>query len=145
MLNPGKYEAKLVDASLATDKEGNAQPMLSFEVQSEGNTEKMTWYGSLKSEKSTEFAVKALVTAGYMGNDWEDLKKPFEVMFTPKDLSITVDLGNNGKPQIKWINAKTVKAFTGVAPKQAALFAKAKADLGVKAKAPVTDSGVTPF
>lgn len=124
------YEAKLVDAGLGETKSGDAQPFMKFKCTSDGEQHEFYWYGSFKSEKAQSIAIKALVTAGFIGTDVEDLKEGV-LMF--KDMPIYVELEEDDKQRlrVKWVNGakKEVKKFAGAAPKLASAFAKAKAEL----------------
>lgn len=145
MIGEGKYPAKVIGAGLSNTKGGNAQCFIRFEALADSGPQEITWYGSLKTEKSTEFAIKNLVTAGFAGNDFADMEKPIEVVFIPKDLTITIENSDQGKPQVKWINVKGngPAAFVGAMPKAASLFAKIKDELGVTAK--ISSDDTIPF
>lgn len=147
-----KYDATITDCGLA-DKNGSPQPFVSFNVlDGEGNSQNMTWYGSMSTEASREYSAKQLIQIGFTGNDFSDLKKG-SIMFDGS-LKLTVTLEpsqkkneagvweNTDKLKIKWINVKTTKLekFAGQVPSQVALFAKIKSELGVKKTTPPTPS-----
>ena len=133
------YKVKAVDAGLEQTKGGSAQPTIKFATES-GDT--ITWYGNLngstqeKRDKAAEISIEALVAAGFQGNDWEDLKKPFAMMFpSPKVVTIKViEHVYNGKKslRVKGVYSESKRQqFTGQAPKMAAAFAKARQTAGV--------------
>jgi len=126
-----KYDAKLVEAGLTNTKSGDAQAFMKFECSTGGVTESFYWHGSFKSDKSTALTIKALLTAGFAGDDASDLEHGL-LKFMPKNIMVELE-DNQGKLRVKWVNAPSkAKPFTGVAPKLAGAFAKAKAELGIK-------------
>lgn len=133
------YDVQVVDAGLAETKDGGAQPFITFKFD---NGKTMNWYGSMKSDKSKEFTAKALITAGFVGNDFSDLSAGYTPM-NFQGVNVTVELEHpqdksgavdTKKFRIKWINRKStgVKKFQGTVEKSTALFAKLKQELGVK-------------
>lgn len=134
-MKPGKYEAKIVGAGVLPDQNNQPQPFMKFET-SEGT---IAWYGSLKSDKSQEIAVKAAVAAGFAGNDWDDFAQGL-LHFKEAKFTITVaEETYNGKTRlkVKWVNPITEsKAMSAVEVKSkissAGLFAKQKKEAGVK-------------
>jgi len=132
----GKYSATVIEAGLGADKDGVAQPFMKFKATNGSETAEFYWTGSLKSEKSTELAIKALLTAGFGGDDIDDLKRGL-MIFMPKDIVIELeeqtdkDGNGTGKLKVKWVNAAR-KEFTGAAPKLAGAFAKVRQQLGIK-------------
>lgn len=139
-MKPGKYKAELLDAGLSPDKNGDPQPYMKFNVVHGDEAQVMTWFGNRKSEKSEELAIKALVAAGFVGNDWEDLKAGVNPLTFAVPQNLMVELENHtyqGKTElrIKWVNSGGLKKFEGQAPKAAAKFSAAKAKAGVKSKA----------
>jgi hypothetical protein len=137
-----KYPATILDCGVATDqKSGLAQPYVKFEIKNEaGATAPYTWYGSLVSEKSTEFAVKTLVKMGFTGGDFTDLNKGITIFTPGLKLNIELEYGQKAdgtksdKLRIKWVNASsgTLEKFKGTLPSQVGLFSRIKAELGVK-------------
>lgn len=135
MLKAGKYTAKAVSAGLSQTKSGSAQAYIKFEVTETGEANHITWFGSM-TEKSIDRTVKALVTAGFNGNDFGDLEKKFNEVFQPKAVQLTLaEEEFNGKTslKVKWVNPihQGPEKYQGPAPKFAALFAKTKQELGV--------------
>lgn len=131
MLKAGVYEGKVFDAGMTTSKDGQPMPFMKLELGDDKTV--MTWYGSLKSEKSQEIAVKAALAAGFNGTDWDQFDK---LNFKPTSFTVTLkEETYEGKTRLKiaYINPKkeTVK-FQGQAPKMAAAFAQARQTLGLK-------------
>jgi hypothetical protein len=136
MLKPGKYLAKVVDAGMSQTQKGAPQAFMKFEINETGETNYLTWFGGT-SEKAIEFTAQALVHAGFIGNDLPDLEKKFSDVFQPRQVRITVEQEDyNGKTmtKIKWVNPvnQGPDKYHGQIPKFAALFAKTKAEAGVK-------------
>jgi len=99
----GKYKVKVIAAGVGPDKNMNPQPYIRFQ---NDQGESITWYGSLGSDKAKEYAVKALVTAGFTGNDWADLSQGLKV-FDGREVMITVaeeTWNNKTVTKVKWIN-----------------------------------------
>lgn len=147
-----KYDAVITDCGLTQNQNNEAQAFVKFDVSDEaGVKHPFTWFGSMKSEKATEFAVKTLVGAGFTGNDFADLNKG--VVAFDGSVKLTVELehpqdaqGNvkTDKLRIKFINAKgNMTKFTGTVPSQVALFSRIKTELGVKKNktTPATEPG----
>lgn len=103
-MKPGKYVVDVVDCGMVVDRNDQAQPFLVFKNEA-GET--IQWRGYLGSDKSKEYAVKALMTCGFKGLDWADLSKGLS-SFNLQKVSITVEnqKGKDGKERIKvsWIN-----------------------------------------
>ena len=100
-MKPGKYEAKLLGAGVLPDNSNQPQPFMKFET-AEGS---ITWYGSLKSDKAQEIAVKAAIAAGFVGNDWDDFAQGL-LHFKETKFTITVaEETYNGKTRlkVKWV------------------------------------------
>lgn len=143
----GKYNVKVIDAGLGASKNGSMQPWVKFQNEAK---ETITWYGNLngstpeKQEKAQEITIKALVSAGFTGDDFSDLDKPFETVFTVQPVNITVGTEEyNGKKttKVKFVNSQSApKKFMGQAPKMAALFAKQRKALGITAKPSTEDA-----
>jgi hypothetical protein len=137
MLKAGKYTATAVDAGLSSTKNGNPQAFMKFSLTMEdGSTETITWFGGM-TEKAVPHTVKALVNAGFMGNDFADLEKPFVTVFSPKKVQIELeDHTYNGKTslQVKWVNkmSEGPKKYEGQTPRFAAAFAAYKKEAGIK-------------
>lgn len=131
----GKYIATVEQAGLVPDKSMNPQPFIQFKTD-EGM---MTWYGSLKSEGSQKMAVKAAVTAGFQGNDWDDFAKG-KIMFDGRKCQIEVveeTYQGKTKVKVKWVNP--ISSFESMSAAEvkakvssAALFAESKNKLGNK-------------
>ena len=136
-MKAGKFIAEVEQAGMIPDKNMKPQPFIQFKTE-EGM---ITWFGSLNSEKSQEIAVKAAITAGFVGNDWDDFSKGKETFDGRKVMITCEEETYEGKTRlkVKWINpisnfesmsASEVKAKVS----SAALFAETKSKLGVKAK-----------
>lgn len=133
----GKQKATVVKAGLYT-KGDKTIPYIEFKTLSQ---ESVTWWGNLKgstpekTQMALEMTIGAFVKAGFTGNDWADLEKPVEQVFdTTKLITIVVGTSQNGKTIVDKIYGvdKPMTANTSKLPKAAALFQKAKAELGVK-------------
>lgn len=154
-----KYPAVITDCGLTTPKEDGEQPQpfIGFDITDEtGTVHKMTWYGSLSTEGAMEYATKQLVKIGFQGGDFKDLNAGPSVF--NQTMKLTVELEHQGtknsegkyipdpskKLAIKWINVKgNMQKFTGTMPSQVGLFARIKAELGVKSKPTVTATKTT--
>jgi hypothetical protein len=132
MMKPGRYTAKVIEAGVGQDKNNEPQPFMKLQTEA-GET--ITWYGSLKSEKAQEIAVKAAVTAGFTGRDWDDFSRGVS-SFKTVSVSITVeDETYNGKTRtkVKWINPiKTMDYMSAAEVKakvsSASLFAQIRSE-----------------
>lgn len=140
MLTPGKYPATLKSADLGQSAAGDAQPTMIFEVaDAEGKLHTVYWTGSLKSDKSSELAAKALISAGFQFDDFNKLKEGVNLTtFAPAKVSVELEYGTNkdGTPsdklRVKWVNkAGELKKYSGSVQKTSA-FATAKAAMGMK-------------
>lgn len=67
-LESGRYVGVLKDFGIGKTKSGLFQAVLSFDIEHEGETVSMNWYGSFK-EKAALHTVKALVVCGLVGDD----------------------------------------------------------------------------
>lgn len=142
-----KYEAHVTDAGIA-DKDGQPQPYIKLDVIDEtGGKHHFPFYFSMKSEKAMEFGAKALFNCGFIGNDFSDLDKPLPTIFDgSKKFTVTLEYGKNAngtmsnKLRVKFINGQGMTKFEGQIPKQTALFAKIKEELGVKTTKPKTST-----
>ncbi|MCA6565829.1 MAG: hypothetical protein IM559_16910 [Pseudanabaena sp. M151S2SP2A07QC] len=133
-MKPGKYIATVKQAGMVPDKNMNPQPFIQFTTE-EGD---ITWYGSLKSDKSSEIAVKTAVTAGFTGNDWDDFAKgltSFDGRKVQIETAHETDLKGKKRLKVKWVNplssfnsmsAAEVKAKVS----SSALFAEQKQKVG---------------
>lgn len=100
IMKAGDHEVKVKNYGIFEDKNSNAKPFIEF---TNREKEVITWYGNLTSEKSTEYVIKALLNAGFIGNDFADLAKPN--MFKDKISVIRVgDHEYDGKTQTR-VNA----------------------------------------
>jgi hypothetical protein len=142
-----KYDARITDAGLSTTKAGNTQAFVELSVKGDdGSLHQYTWYGNL-SEKSQEFTASSLIKMGFLGNSFDDIKKgsimfdgtkdrTVEFDWMQKKNEITGEYENTDKLKVKWVNLKSsgLTKFDGQTGinNQAALFAKVKAELGVK-------------
>lgn len=103
-MKAGKYIAKVENCGVVPDKKDRTpQPFIQFKTETD---ETITWYGSLKNEKATDYAVKAAVTCGFLGSDWDQFNK---LMMAPGQ-KVQIEVEENdyeGKtyPRVKWINA----------------------------------------
>lgn len=140
-----KLDAVITDCGVTETKDGNAQPYVKFDVTDlEGGKHQQTWFANLRTEKSTEFAVKNLVQMGFKGDDFADLSKG-TIMFDAS-VKLTVELEHPEKDgvqdtkkfKIKFINQKGMTKFEGTVPSQKALFTRIKSEVkgGKKAAAP---------
>jgi len=143
-----KYEAQISDAGLTTTKAGDAQVFVELSVKADdGSLHRHTWYGGLK-EASQEYTAKSLIQMGYLGNGFDDIKKGSIMFDGTKDRTVEFGYGrkkneitgaweeDNSRLSVKWVNLKSsgLTKFDGQTGinNQAALFAKVKAELGVK-------------
>ena len=122
------YQAKITDAGLMETKDGQAQPFMKFKCMSEDEQQEFTWFGSFKSQKATDIAIKALITAGFIGSDVDDLKGGL-LMFKEAAIFCELEEDDRQRLKVKWVNgaAKVIKKYEGSTPKLAAAFASARA------------------
>lgn len=138
MLKAGEtYKATLAEAGLTTTKGGEPQVHMAFWVE-DGTPvkQKVDFYGSLKNEKAQTITVKALIAAGFDGNDIADLANyaTNPTLFKPANISVELEATQSGKLRVKWVNTPMESKFTykGATPKLAGAFAKARQEMGVK-------------
>jgi hypothetical protein len=101
-MNPSKHLVKVVDCGMSPDKEDNPQPFIQFKG---ADDEFYIWRGSRKSDKSRDYAVKALMTVGFTGTDWAEFNGVG--CLDGREVMITVENETyNGKTRakVKWIN-----------------------------------------
>jgi hypothetical protein len=117
-IQPGIYQAKIVDYGIGHTKAGDPQVMILFEFNgAEGQRHEMTWLGTLKEGKGQEITLKALLTCGMRGNDIDALADGVvsNILDVNSPVNITLQLEPNqeGKQvlRVKWINAVGGKVF----------------------------------
>lgn len=112
MIQPGKYEAKIVNYDITENKKGEPQVAILFEFHDrDGSRREYTWYGGLTHEKGREITLKALLTCGFTGKNVADLSGGIQGgqahldIATPVEIDIQ-DRTYEGKTftEIKWIN-----------------------------------------
>ena len=110
--NVGRYRAKALDGELGYSSNGNEQVMVKFEILEGPDTGKsITWWGYF-SEKTADRTLKALMDAGWDGQDVSVLSG-----LGSKEVSLTI--GNdtyNGevRQRVQWVNP-----LSGPKPKNA--------------------------
>ena len=134
---PGEYKAEVIGAGVRPDKNNEPQPFIKFKT----DQGEITWFGNLKSVDSQAFAVKAAVTAGFHGNDWDQFAEGV-AYFNEADIKITVvEEEYKGKTslKVKWINSGKSKSMSPIEVKSkissAGLFAQTKKETGVRKSA----------
>lgn len=108
-LADGTYRATPTDAVLSESKEGNPQIAVTFSL-IDDPASKITWFGSFKSEASTEIALKALRAMGWTGNDLSVFEfgndMPHEMAGVAVEIVVeTEDYEGKSRTKVKWVNA----------------------------------------
>jgi len=109
MIQPGTFDAKLVDYGMNVAKSGTLMILMKFELQDEQNS-KIVWQGHLKQGSAHDITLKSLLVCGLKTNDLEAVAEgPISgVLDMDKTVSIVVEMeaGEDGKsyPRVKWIN-----------------------------------------
>jgi hypothetical protein len=110
-MQPGIYEARIVNYGIGTTKAGDPQAMILFEyTDQEGQPHEVTWYGTFKEGKGQEITLKALLTCGFKGNDPSALTEGVEGKALDHDrivkITIKEETSQDGKKfmRIRWIN-----------------------------------------
>lgn len=62
---PGYYNAKIMNYGIKKTKAGDPAPTILFEVQSDGQANRVFWQGSLKDGQAREICLKALAVCGF--------------------------------------------------------------------------------
>lgn len=76
LLSEGTYRAKAFEWTLTETKAGDGQAFVNFRfVDEEMGGYEMGWFGSFKSDKSTEITLKALRACGWKGVDVLELER----------------------------------------------------------------------
>jgi hypothetical protein len=110
MIEPGYYDARLVDYGLTKSKAGLPMAFLKFEFTDDhGGLQSLSYFGSFKEGKAAEITCEALAVCGWTTNNPADLAKGIESGVLKKGavVSITVEMNTwEGKtsPRIKYIN-----------------------------------------
>ena len=120
-IEPGKYEARIVNYGIGQTKAGDPQVMVLLEyLDKDGQSHEITWYGHVKSPEAANITAKALLCCGMRGNEIGDLADGVEsgVLDTETPVKITVELepkqdGNGTYARVKWINRLGGQAFQG--------------------------------
>jgi hypothetical protein len=111
LIQPGKYQGKIVDYRIQKTKKEEPEPNIEFKVKDlQGNFSKIFWRGSLNNETGIEITLKALMACGLQNPD--DIYKMADgvksgVLDTDKILSVTVvheTYNGNTKAIVKWVN-----------------------------------------
>jgi hypothetical protein len=101
-MKPGTYLARVASHAISETKKGDPQAVVTFEVSTNGATEKITYYGSF-SEKAAPYTIKALLACGLKTNN------PSGDLEVGKEVSLVIDddVGTDGKTRskVKWVNS----------------------------------------
>jgi hypothetical protein len=121
MIEPGRYDAKAIEAQLAQAGTGTPQVAVLFEIE-DGRT--ITWFGFL-TEKSFPYTLKALRILGFKGGDISKVESQ-----ELGEASITVKhdtYEGETRAKVEWVNepGSSGPALTPLENKSA--FAKAMA------------------
>lgn len=162
-MTPGKYIARVIDASITTTKAGLPQPTIRFRwAEADGTVCQYNWQGSLK-EAAQEITCKALAACGFQFTADDDggisrlVNGPEGLLDATKDVEIDVqnEVGQDGKTyaKIRWVNEsggaqfKAAMASGEAKTKIAGMNVRATiAKLGQTARAkPKDDSLTIPF
>lgn len=107
MLQPGKYQAKPIDAQLATAKTGTEQVGVKFELLDPyALGETVVWYGYF-TDKTWQRSIESLRYCGWKGDDLSDLTSIYhEDNKSTVELVIEHEVGNDGqtRARVKWVN-----------------------------------------
>lgn len=138
-----KYAAKLTDATVTTTKAGAPQVRLTFRADDgEGNYDQFDYYGSF-SPKAEAITIKALVAAGFIGEDTTTELLSNTAMYQPmKDTVVELEADNKGKLRVKWVNTKQESkfAYKGAMPSLKGALAKARQEMGAAKPKSTTDA-----
>lgn len=141
---PGKYRGTVVKAGIMA---GKTNPQVFMEFETADGT--ITWFGSV-TEKSKEISIKALLAAGYSGQDWNGLTNGMKA-FTPREVNLVVEeetYQDKARLKVKWVNEISESKFESMNASQITvsdrgLFQKLRAESG-NGK-PKTGSDENPF
>lgn len=100
MIEPGTYTARATEIDFGEASNGTPQIAVLFEAVDTGET--ITWYGYL-TEKAAKYAVQALRTMGWQGDDLSAL----DIGDIQEEVSIVVDTeeyDGQTRTKVKWVN-----------------------------------------
>lgn len=108
MIEPGMYNAKILNYGVKQTKSGDAAPTIKFAV----GSNPVFWQGSWKEGKPREISLEALITCGFKKESVRDLYKFADgldsgLLDISKEVNVTVEHETfDGKtyPRVSWIN-----------------------------------------
>lgn len=117
MVKAGRYNARVVSYGVPDVEEGKTPAVaLTFRFLEDGQDRELTWYGYLSS-KAVDMTMKALITAGFRGDNMRALGEP--EAFEDKEVSIVVEhetFEGKTRAKVKWINELGGAGFKALAP-----------------------------
>ena len=122
MVNAGRYTARVKDYGLATTMAGDPKVTVLFTFKDEeGKQQDMFWDGFLKSPKSKEITIDALLVCGLKGDDLTGFENGAESgkLDLSREVEIVVNHEEfNGKTRAKiaWVNRTGGASFKDVSP-----------------------------
>lgn len=111
-MKAGEHICEVMDCGMTNDGKGNPAPYAVFRNE---QAEEVRWVGYLGSEKAEEYAVKAALTMGFTGKDWDDFTNGLRFLDGRKVKITVVDELYKGKTyqKVQWINdVKEIKTLT---------------------------------
>jgi hypothetical protein len=120
-IESGRHKARAVDAQLITAQNGNKNVAITFElIEAPHAGRQLTYYGSF-SEAAAEHTAKALIVAGFEGDDVSQL----QTVRGEVALQIEIETAPDGRerPRIKFVNSLTPTFKSKVPPNEAKRFA----------------------
>lgn len=106
-ISAGTYVGNVIDYGINETKKGNPQIFIKFHLPQ--IEKKLTWFGSLASEKAIEITCKALINCGFSKTDLALLTNGVESgeLDTDKELILVVEneeYEGKTRTKIQWIN-----------------------------------------
>ena len=101
-LRAGRHLAHVESWGVRETKNGDAQVYVKFDLG-------LMWFGLLNGGRAQDFALEALVTMGFMGDDLSELVSNESALDKNKDVAIVVEyepVEGKDEPQatVKWVN-----------------------------------------
>lgn len=126
-IQPGKYEARIVNYEITQTKQGDPQVQVLFEYHPGGERHEIVWYGNLTHEVGRKIALKALLAMGFNRKNIADLAEGYQSGALDADTPVEIEVERRDKKNgpgtflaVKWVNRLGGGKFANALPKQEA-------------------------
>lgn len=109
-IQPGVYQANIINYGIDVNKNGNAQAAILFEYNDhDGQRHEVTWFGSFKEGKALEITLKTLLACGFSKDDPAELAAGYDshALDVSTPVKITIEEQEyEGKKfmRVQWVN-----------------------------------------